>query len=179
VRRIVVADDRQKLAFMRANAHRVARSPHIVELASQLVRPFRPDDWRRQASELFRFVRDGIRFQRDPDRREQLADPRATLRRAYDDCDGKAGLLVALMLALGMDAAIWPVWKGDELVHVQAAVRWPGSERLSNARDGASVLDGPPGAGWIVSDPTIRGTELGTDPILVPRNPETGKLPLS
>jgi hypothetical protein len=62
---------------------------------------------------------------------------------------------------------------------VQAAVRWPGSERLSNARDGASVLDGPPGAGWIVSDPTIRGTELGTDPILVPRNPETGKLPLS
>lgn len=176
---VTVSDDRAKLAFMRRNAHRVARSPLIVQVASNLVRPFRPDDWHRQASELFHFVRDGIRFQRDPDRREQLADPRATLMRAFDDCDGKADVLAALELAIGMEGDIWPVWRGDELIHVQNGVRWPGSERLAYAHDGAEVLDGPPGKGWIVSDPTIAGTELGSDPRLVPRNPETGKLPLS
>jgi transglutaminase-like putative cysteine protease len=176
---VTVSGDRAKLAFMRRNTHKVARRPLIVQTASNIVRPFRPDDWRRQASELFHFVRDGVRFQRDPDRREQLADPRASLVRAFGDCDDKTSALTALELALGIEADIWPVWKGDELVHVQNAVRWPGSERLSNAHDGAEVLDGPPGGGWIVSDPTIAGAELGSDPRLVPRNPETGKLPLS
>jgi len=164
---------------MRRNAHQGARRRNIVELASQIVRPFRADDWRARAREIHRFVRDGVRYQHDPDRREQLADPRATLWRGYDDCDGKATSSMALMNAVGIEADIWPLWKGDTLAHVQNAVRWPGSERLPQARDGGTVLDGPPGKGWIVSDPTIAGADLGVDPALLPRNPETGKLPLA
>lgn len=179
MRRVAVADDRAKLAFMRQNAHEGARQQPIVRLASNLVRPFRADDWRAQATTLHRFVRDGIRYQRDPDRREQLADPRASIRRGYGDCDDKVAAFVSLCLALGLDADVWPVWRGDELTHVQGAVRWPGSERLPNAHDGAEVQDGPPGKGWIISDQTIRGAELGTDPRSLPRNPETGRLPLS
>lgn len=179
MKRIGVDDDRAKLAFMRTNVHHVARSPKLAELASRIVRPYRPDDWRQQATQLFRFVRDGVRYQRDPDKREQLADPRATLWRGYDDCDGKASALVALLNAIGIDADVWPVWRGDQLVHVQAAVRWPGTEKLRNAHNGDEVIDGPEGLGWLVSDPTIRGAEIGANPALLPRNPDTGRLPLA
>lgn len=176
---IAVDSDNEKLAFMRRNAHRAATRPLVVETASNLVRPYRPDDWRRRANALFHFVRDGVHFQRDPDRRENLTDPRLDLVRGFGDCDNKASVFMALALAVGMEADIWPVWNGDVFTHAQGAIRWPGSERFANARDGASVVDGPPGDGWIVGDLTIAGAELGSDPRLVPRNPETGRLPLS
>ena len=176
---IAVADDRAKLAVMRENAHRGARKQATVQVASNIVRPFRPDDWRGQARELHRFARDGIRYQRDPDRREQLADVGASVTRGYGDCDDKATDYMALGRSVGLDVEIWPVWHGDELAHVQTATRWPGSERLPNAHDGREVQDGPPGKGWLVSDPTIKGAELGVDPQFMPRNPETGRLPLS
>lgn len=184
MKRYLSAGDRAKLAFMRRNVHQGSRRPLTVEIASRLVRPFRPDEWRRQCAEIFRFVRDGVRYERDPDRREQLADPRASLVRGYGDCDDKAADVAALCNAIGIEADIWPVWKNEasddpELTHVQVATRWPGSSRLPAAREGSSVLDGPPGGGWIVSDPTIRGAELGVDPATLPRNPETGRLPLS
>ncbi len=175
--RVVVKDDRDKLRFMREGAHRDARLPLIVETASRLVRPYKADDWRSQAQALHRFVRDGIRYQRDPDRREQLADARVPLTRGYGDCDDKVRLFVALANALGIEADTWPVWTGDVLKHVQTAIRWPGSERLPFARS-STQLDGPPGSGWVVSDPTIAGAELGVDPLRLPRN-EVGRLPLA
>jgi transglutaminase-like putative cysteine protease len=179
MRRIVVPDERGKLAFMRRNVHRAAVLPSVVTLASRLVRPFAPDDWRKQVTELHHFVRDGVRYERDPDQREQLADPRASIVRGFGDCDDKASALAALLRSLGIDADLWPIWKGTELAHVQTAVRWPGSERLATAHDGAEVLDGPPGRGWLVADPTVRGAEVGADPLELPRNPETGRLPLA
>lgn len=188
--RVALDGDREKLRFMRMNIDRAATAPAIVELASNLVRPFRPDDWAAQASALHRFVRDGIRYQRDPNRREQLADPRVTLGRGYDDCDGKVAVFVALARALGMEADIWPVWEpGTEetpdpvLDHVQGAVRWPASERyrpsVGVALEPVDTLDAPSGRGWVISDQTIAGAELGQDPRGVARNPETGRLPLS
>lgn len=179
MKKIEVRDDRGKLAFMRLNAHRAATKPLVVETASNLVRPFRPDDWRRRANALFHFVRDGVHYQRDPDRRENLADVRVDLTRGFGDCDNKAADLMALALSVGFEADLWPVWRGDELAHLQTALRWPGSERFANAHNGDEVLDGPDGGGWIVGDTTIAGAELGTDPSTVPRNPETGRLPLS
>jgi transglutaminase-like putative cysteine protease len=183
--KVVVKDDRGKLAFMRRNVHAAARMPSVVTLASRIVRPFRPDDWRTQVTELHRFVRDGVRYETDPDRREQLADPRASVVRGFGDCDDKASALCALGRALGLDCDIWPIWKGTNddgtprLGHVQAAFRWPGTERMRNAHDGGEVLDGPPGAGWLIADPTVRGAEVGANPLELPRNPDTGKLPLA
>lgn len=183
LRRVAVSGDREKLAFMRANIDAGATDPQLVELASTLARPFRADDWRGRAQVLHRFVRDGIRYQRDPNRREQIADPLVTLRRGYDDCDGKVALFVSLARALGLDADIWPVWRpgsegtsDPELEHVQSAVRWPRSAQGATlTHDGADVLDAPPGRGWLVSDPTIAGAELGVDPRVLPKNPDTGK----
>jgi len=183
--RVVVQSDREKLSYMRRKAHEAARKPEIVELATRLVRPFRADDWRGRVNAVYRFVRDGIRYQRDPGRREQLADPRVPLElTGVGDCDDKIAAFVALLGAVGIEADFWPLWKHEqsddpELAHVQGGARWPGSERLPGARSGAEVLDGPPGAGWIVSDPTIAGAELGVDPRTLPKNPDTGAAPLS
>lgn len=179
VDRVLVDNDRAKLRYMRRKAAEAARDPWIVDLASRLTRPYPADAWRDRVNAIFRFVRDGMRYQRDPGRREQIAHPRVSLERGYGDCDDKTMAFVALCRAIGIEADAWPLWKGDELVHVQQAARWPGSERLTNAQSGAEVLDGPAGAGWIVSDATIAGAELGQDARLVPRNPETGKLPLA
>lgn len=177
--RVLVRDDRDKLRFMRAKATAGARARMIVALASRLTRPFAADDYRARADALFRFVRDGVRYQRDPARREQIADAEVTLERGYGDCDDKAILFAALAGAVGLEADVWPLWKGDFLAHVQEAVRWPGSERVPGARAGSDTLDGPPGAGWLVSDATIAGAALGQDPRTVAVNPETGKLPLA
>lgn len=177
--KVLVMDDRGKLAFMRRNMHNASRMPSVVQLASRIVRPHRPDDYRGQVTELHRFVRDGIRYESDPDRREQLADPRASVVRGFGDCDDKATVLCALGRALGLDCDIWPIWKGNVLQHVQSAFRWPGSERSQYAHDGDEVVDGPPGKGWLIGDPTVRGAEVGANPLELPRNPETGKLALA
>jgi hypothetical protein len=176
-RRIAFANDVEKWRWMDAGAHRDARIPTIVELASTLVRPYAADDWQGMATTIHRFVRDAIRYQHDPDRRERLADAAATLRRGADDCDGKARLAAALANAAGLEAMVWPVFKGPILGHVQWAAKWPGSERLPSAKAHPMRPGGP--REWIVGDVTIRGCELGEDPLSKPRDPTTGRLPLA
>ncbi len=174
--RVYVPDDLAKLRFLRRQAHELALQPMTIELASRLVRPYRADDWQSQAMALHRFVRDGIRYQRHPDGKQQIADD--ALWRGYGACTEKVLAFVAMCLALGIPADFWPVWKGDVLTHVQTAVRWPGFERFRPAPRSSSS-PGAPGGDWIVSDPTIDGAELGVDPFTIPRNPGTGRLPLS
>jgi transglutaminase-like putative cysteine protease len=171
---VMLPDDLAKLEFLRRQAHELARDPFLIELAARIVRPFRADDWRSQADALHRFVRDGIRYQRHPDKKQQIADN--ALWRGYGACTEKVMAFVAMCLALGIDADFWPLWKGDVMDHVQSAVRFPGFERWS-PRSGTQP-GAPPGL-WIVSDPTIAGAELGQDPRTVPVNTDTGKLPLS
>lgn len=167
--RLRFANDREKLAFMRQGAERDAVQTPVVELATRLVRGFPADDWAKQVREIVRFVRDGIRYQHDPARRELLASATTTLNRGVDDCDGKARTAVALARALGIDAQIWPVWRGPVLAHVQSAFRWPGSQRYPGARSD----------GWVIADTTVKGCELGDNPFDKPRNPTTGGIPLS
>lgn len=162
-------DDLTKLKWMQHDAETEARDPLVVNTASQLVHDLRPDDWSTQAQRIHRWVRDNIRYQHDPANLEELAPVRMVLTRRWDDCDGKARTAVAMARALGMEAKVWPMWRGPVLVHVQAAYRWPGSAHYPGADS----------RGWVVGDPTIAGAELGQDPRTVPRNPETGRLPLA
>lgn len=174
--RVYVTSDLEKLQFLRDQAHELARDPLVIELASRLVRPYRADDWASQARALHRFVRDGIRFQSHPDKKQQIADD--ALWRGYGACTEKVMAFVAMCLSLGIEADFWPLWKGDVMDHVQTAVRFPGFERhIPPPQHGEQP--GAPGGLWIVSDPTIAGAELGVDPRTLPRNPETGRLPLS
>ena len=161
-------DQAEKLAYMQRRAAKDARDPMVVSWASRIARPFAPDDYLGIARELFRWVRDGIRYQRDPDRREELAPARVVLDRGWDDCDGKVRLFVAGLRSLGLDARVHPVWRAGILGHVQGQVRFPRSESVEHNQ-----------AGWLVGDLTIRGAELGDNPRRIASNPDTGKLPLS
>lgn len=168
--RLEFRNDQEKLAFLDSVANEYATHPKIVALASRLIRRLRPDAYLAQAREIHRFVRDGIRYQPDPNRQEQLINPVSVIERGRDDCDGKAVTAVALMRAVGLDARVHPRWAGDELEHVQVRVRFPGSDHVGGPyREGA----------WLIGEVTIRGAELGEDPHQLPKNPETGKLPLA
>jgi transglutaminase-like putative cysteine protease len=158
----------RKLIVLRGQAYDDALDPAIVEMASTLARPFAPDDYLAIAREIFRWVRDGIRYQRDPGLREEFASAGEVLKRGWDDCDGKVKLAVAMLRSVGMTADVHPVWRGGNLTHVQLRVRWPGSTKVPGNVNG-----------WIIGDETIKGAELTQNPRAVASNPDTGKLPLS
>jgi transglutaminase-like putative cysteine protease len=166
---VTFRNDREKLAAMRRGAVRDAARLPIVELATLLTRSYAPDDYAGRVQEIHRFVRDGVRYQHDPNGREKLSDAVSTLSQGTDDCDGKARTAAALAKAIGIEADIAPVWKGPILAHVRTAYRWPGSKSFPGARPN----------GWVVGELTIKDVELGESPWLTPRNPATGKLPLS
>lgn len=157
-----------KLAKLREGAFDDARDPEIVRFASALARPHAPDDYLAITREIFRWVRDGIRYQRDPGGLEEFESAGTILRRGWDDCDGKVKLAVALLRSLGIEADVEPVWKNGNLSHVQLRVRWPGSQKVPGNRHG-----------WILGELTIAGAELTQDPRSIAPNPETGRLPLS
>jgi transglutaminase-like putative cysteine protease len=170
-RRIVRTPDPlavQKLEILKRMAKRDATDPIVVRLASRIVRPFAPDDWWQMAREIFRWVRDAIRYQHDPDRTEEFQDAAAIIDRGWDDCDGKAKTAVAMMRALGLDAEIVPHWRAGQLAHVSIRVRWPGSESHAG-----SVR------GWLYGETTVRGAELGDNLKRIARDPDTKRIPLS
>ncbi|SRR6266545_2762709 len=157
-----------KLAKLRRQASADARDPEIVRFASALARPYRADDWLGISRTVYRWVRDGIRYQHDPDLQEEFAPSSEILSRGWDDCDGKAKLCVALLRALGLDAEVHPVWRGPYLAHVQVRVRFPGSESIRGHVKG-----------WLIGDLTIANAELGQSPFAIASNAQTGKLPLA
>lgn len=106
-------------------------------------------------------VRDRVKYKHDrawPGANgEEFASSRTILERLTDDCDGKSRLFVALCRASNLEARIRPVFRGPDFVHVQAQVRWPGSERWKNAtRDG-----------WVLAELIVEGVGLGDDPMKV------------
>jgi transglutaminase-like putative cysteine protease len=132
-----------KAAWLHGAAERDAADPVVRALAWRFVAAH-PDPVGR-ARAIQRWVRDAIRYVRDPKkggrRREQFASSRVILWRGQDDCDGKARLFVALCLAAGLTARIRPVVQGGEFVHVQGEVLLPG--------------------GWTCAELILRGVELG------------------
>lgn len=65
-----------------------------------------PNDLVGEIRALFEFVRDRVRFLRDPVDLELVQAPRVTLRNGVGDCDDKATLLAALLRAIGHRARI-------------------------------------------------------------------------
>lgn len=60
-----------------------------------------PRDWTGEVSALQTWVRDNIRFTRDPEQFELLQTPEKTLEIGAGDCDDQATLLAAMLSALG------------------------------------------------------------------------------
>lgn len=117
------------------------------------------------ARAIYTFCRDSIRYVQDRGRgpsHEEFADSETIISRGYDDCDGKSRCFVALCRALGLEARIRAIFPtADNFKHVQAEVRWPGSEREPLAQPG----------GWMLAELILKGCELGENPDDVPRGP--------
>lgn len=75
--------------------------PRIIQAATSIVwcAPER-DEWC-EVEALHAYVRDSIRYVRDPHALESLTDPAVTLARRVGDCDDQATLLAALLEAVG------------------------------------------------------------------------------
>lgn len=140
VRRLTFRDVREKAAYMSDAARRDAAAPLVRATAAR----FREiaDPWAR-ARAILRFCQYCIEYTRDPGT-EVLDSGEVGLVRGYGDCDVKARLCVALMLASGLEAEIDPVFVGDTFPHVRARV----------------YLD----RRWWVVDPSILNSDVGALP---------------
>jgi len=142
IRRRSFRNVREKAAYMQDCAVEDARSPLVVATAAR----FRgiTDPWQR-ARAILQFCQYCIEYVRDPGPGVEVLDSSDVgLVRGFGDCDLKARLCVALMLATGLHAEIDPVFAGDSFPHVRARV----------------YLDGR----WWRVDPSILNSDIGTLP---------------
>lgn len=111
-----------------------SKHPRIIHM-SKLI-------WELSLSQPMRFfklalavARDGIEFRSDVKqfggediagvtRPPEINDAIDAYTRGYDDCDSKARLFVALCLAAGFQARLWPLWRHGVLQHVAAEVKY-------------------------------------------------------
>jgi transglutaminase-like putative cysteine protease len=145
-----------------------SKNPKLIHMA-QLI-------WELSQSQPIRFfklalatARDGVEYESDIKQfgHEDIAgvtrppepnDAVDAYTRGHDDCDAKARLFVALCLAAGFNARLWPLWKHGVLQHVAAEVqfdrKWIHAETiLSRARLGEMHTDVPkePDGNWKMS----------------------------
>lgn len=155
----------EKAAWLDAMASLDARLPLTRRIAGATARARDANRLDLVAADLQRLVRDGIRYVRDPGS-EEFADADSILKRGYGDCDDKSRLFTALCRACGVTARTRPMFLGPAFVHVQAEVKYPGSERHPQAQAG----------GWLVVELILRGVGVGDDPNAAPRFPDGSRI---
>jgi transglutaminase-like putative cysteine protease len=160
----------EKAAWLDAAASLDARNPTIRELAVRFERTYGANDKRAVVKAIYEFVR-AIPYCYGPTHQE-FADPATILNRpggACDNCAGKSRMFVALCRAVEIEAEIVPNFRRpDEFNHVQARVRYPGSEHDHFQE----------GDGWLRVELIVRGVPLGGGPELGERD-AAGRLRLS
>lgn len=102
-----------------ANEANLDPSQLIRGKALELVSGLPPRQWFAEIRALHAFVRDSIRYVRDPVDAELVQTPEATLRIGQGDCDDKATLLAALLKSIGHPARFVALdLTGDGFSHV-------------------------------------------------------------
>jgi transglutaminase-like putative cysteine protease len=92
----------QTLDKMAALVRRDSRNPRVHEAALQIVRNVRGHDFEGEIRALFEFVRDSIRYRKDPINSERVQDTERTIYKfKAGDCDDKSVALASLLGSLG------------------------------------------------------------------------------
>jgi len=154
-RRIVqFATLEDKARWIDASGMLDARLPVVRELATRFAASCNPNDHERLARELHAFIRDGVRYVRDPSA-EEISDAQTVISRGWGDCDDKVRALRALYASVQIPARVRAGFpSADVFSHVQLECRWNGSERLEGARPG----------GWLPCELIVEGLPLGELP---------------
>jgi transglutaminase-like putative cysteine protease len=136
-----------------------ARLPRVRDVARMIAAPHfarDPNDVKSVVLDVFFVVRTHIHYVSDP-MSEEFSDAEQVLDSREGDCDDKVRCFVALVRSLytpeRCDVMIRPVLKGGEFAHVQAVVKWPGSQKEPKALPG----------GWLVAEVILRDAQLGDD----------------
>jgi transglutaminase-like putative cysteine protease len=156
-RPVVFQDWEAKANYLDGAAWIDARLPFVRDIARRFAKACNPNNFQALAWMCFRFCRDRIRYVPDP-ASEEFSDSQQILEQGFGDCDDKTRLFVALCRSLRLEARIRPVLQrtaeGDDFVHVQAQVRWPGSSRTLKSGEG----------GWVTAEVILKDCELGDEP---------------
>jgi len=107
------------LRIMRQLVKRGKRDARIRAQALTLVNDLPPKSYGREATRLFDFVRDQIRYTRDVRGIDTLQEPWVTLADRVGDCDDKVTLLASLLESVGHPTrAVAVGFSGAPLSHV-------------------------------------------------------------
>lgn len=132
--------------FVRASVRNPAQV--VRQKAESLVGGLPPRQWFQEIRALHEFVRDEIRYLRDPVGIERVATPEATLEIAQGDCDDKATLLAALLDSIGHPSRFVAVAfdsNGFSHVLVETKIAHTGNDR-KDWLPLETIIDRP--AGW-------------------------------
>lgn len=109
------------LRIMRDLSRAAIRDPRqgIRSLALRIVGALPARQWAKEVGALHQFVRDEIRYVRDPVGIESVATPEKTLELGQGDCDDKSTLLAALLESVGHPARFLAIgFNGGPFSHV-------------------------------------------------------------
>lgn len=125
---------RATLGVMRDFARAAVANPEQIvrTQAEQLTRGLPPRQWFAEIRALHEFVRDQIRYLRDPVNMERVATPEMTLQIGQGDCDDKATLLAAMLDSIGHPTRyVALAFNGEGFSHVlvETKVRNTGNDR--------------------------------------------------
>jgi hypothetical protein len=141
----------QTINEMRALVDEALRDPSIVRLATDIVRSVPAFDDYAEAQALYQWVRQNIRFTKDPVNKEKLYPPAELLKIRAGDCDDISMLLGTLLMAVGYPA---------RLMTVAASQGSP--EQFSHVYIEGEV---PAGSGqWVPMDPARHDSQFGVAP---------------
>jgi transglutaminase-like putative cysteine protease len=140
------------LKIMRQFVRAAVRNPdQIVRAKALSLVGFLPArDWIGQIKSCFEFVRDSIRYVKDPVDVELVQTPESSLDIGQGDCDDKATLLAALLMTIGHPCRFVALgFRGEGFSHVLVETR---------VRDGWMSLETilPVPMGWYPSGVTRR-----------------------
>jgi len=136
---------RATLRLMAALARRYRSDLKIRETAADLVQHLPQKAWGAQIRALHAFVRDGIRYLKDPNGVELVQTPLVTLEVRHGDCDDKSVLLATLLESIDHPARYVAVgFEPGRFSHVyvetKLGARWHALETTADMPAGFAPL---------------------------------------
>ena len=138
----------QTINQMRQLVDEALRDPSIIRLATDIVRGVPAFNDIGEANALYEWVRQNIRFTKDPVNKEKLYPPSELLKIKAGDCDDISMLLGTLLMAVGYPARVMTV-----------AAAGGSPEQFSHV-----YVEGEIGGQWIPMDPARWDSQFGVAP---------------
>jgi hypothetical protein len=135
----------QTIDQMRSLVNEAITDPSILRTAKDIIRSVPAFDDYSEAQALYNWVRQNIRFTKDPVDKETLYPPSEMLQIRSGDCDDISMLLGTLLMAIGYPARLMTVAaNGDDFSHV--------------------YVEGQINGQWIPMDPARSDSQFGVAP---------------